>query len=79
MIGSDAKHKKRIARWLTGPGAAAAELRPEQVEKLRGFLLSAAIDGSSQTIADVARAAEMSEIYDATRARDTMTSEFSGL
>jgi hypothetical protein len=64
MIGSDAKHKKKIARWLTGPGAAAAELSQEQAEKLSAFLLRAATDGPSPGIADVARKAEMSEIYE---------------
>lgn len=63
MIGSDAKHKRKMARWLTGPAAAAAELPPEQMDKLRRFLLSAA-NGPSPTIADVACAAGPSEIYE---------------
>ncbi|MFO1024686.1 MAG: DUF5677 domain-containing protein [Acetobacteraceae bacterium] len=64
MIGSDAKHKKKITRWLTGPGAAAADLPHEQTERLRAFLLRAATDGPAPGIADVARKAEMSEIYE---------------
>jgi hypothetical protein len=64
LIGSDAKHKRRIARWLTGAGATTAELPLEQVEKLRGFLSSAPTNAPSPSIADVARAAEMSDIYE---------------
>ena len=37
MIGSDARQKRKIARWLTGAGAAAAELPQEKRTSCAAF------------------------------------------
>lgn len=65
LVGSDTKHKHKMAKWFTGDGAAAAGLSPDKVKALCEFLSRSSTNTAPSTsIAAMAAAADLSGIYE---------------